>query len=65
MQGKRMFVTKMQKRRLLFPLTALLVFSFQCGTRFAPKPYYAGMEKQVSYNEEIVENMKREIPVYQ
>jgi cell wall-associated NlpC family hydrolase len=61
MQVKRMSVVKMQKNRRLFPLFLLILCISQCNTRFAPRPYYAGQQRQVSYHSELVENMKKEI----
>ena len=61
MQEKRMFVSKMQKNKRLFPLFILIFFIFQCNTGFAPRPYYVGQERQVSQHPDIVENIKKEI----
>jgi lipoprotein Spr len=33
----------------------------KCNTRFAPVPYYVGQERQISYHEDLVEQMKTEI----
>ena len=59
-QVKFVFLCKMQKIILLFPLSLLMLLLVQCSS-FMPKPYYAGMENQVSYHQEIMDSMKTEI----
>jgi cell wall-associated NlpC family hydrolase len=61
MQEKRMFVLKMRKVRLLFPVSIFILVMFGCSPQFAPRPYYTGQDRVIAYHEDLVENMKVEI----
>lgn len=59
-----MFVSKMQKKRLIFPISLLILLFIQCGTNFAPKPYYSDLSRQILSHDELVEKMKKEIRTF-
>lgn len=56
-----MFESKMRTKQILFLLWVFILYIVQCSTKYAPKPYYAGLSRQISSHDILVEKMKKEI----